>query len=851
MELGRILKIEQNITKASLKVIKAFHKFVFENDDGRNNRRNLRRFEGFDFKDDNDERLQAKINFAMNNLTLGELNSICQILCVDNDANDKKELVEMLCGKLSDLELKNLDDDIHDDGSGKDVDTTHIERKKGKSDDESELEMADISKSNNMSDGEQSFTKNFENNSKTFHPKFMLTFKDIEETLCTFDGAESHSINKWIVEFVETSLMMGWNEVEKLIYGKRLMKGEALLFIRAEKGITSWTALKTKLIKEFGRTTNSAVIHKRLTTRKKKKDETLWQYLMKMREIAAEGDIEEEVLIEYVTEGIVDDEINKTILYGPTTLKEFKEKLKMYERLKEKQGREHRDTKKEDFMRQNNTKQTQRKQDTIKERDERNMRCFNCGKGGHQAKNCRDKDKGLKCFKCDNFGHIAKECEREKPQRKNSNRDETKELYVAQETKMELSRYKTVILNGRKINGFIDTGSDLNLIKVTAFLQIGGPKFDETPITIKGIGDNCITTLGKFKTEMKMDDCIFATDIHIVPEEAIPMKFIIGKPVLEFATLTINNKGIKVTENGENKDFIMTREIEKEREVLSDIFMIQMDSNTLNVGKLGCYKRISNIVQAYKPQHRQSTAIRTKIILSDEIPVYQSPRRLSFMEKKEVERQIEEWIADGIVRPSISDYASPIVLVKKRDGSTRICIDYRKLNRKIIKDRYPLPVIEDQINRLAKAKIFTTLDLKNGFFHVPVDEYSVKYTSFVTPSGQYEFLKTPFGLCNSPAVFQRYVNEVFKKLIHKGIVLTYMDDLIIPSTTVEEAYSNLEEVLKTAENYGLEFKWSKCYFIDTKVEYLGHEVEDGTVKPSLRKIKAVMNFPIPTTIKKV
>ena len=149
-----------------------------------------------------------------------------------------------------------------------------------------------------------------------------------------------------------------------------------------------------------------------------------------------------------------------------------------------------------------------------------------------------------------------------------------------------------------------------------------------------------------------------------------------------------------------------------------------------------------------------------------------------------------------MIQPSVSDYASPVVLVKKKDRSSKLCVDYRALNKKIIKDRYPLPLIEDQLDRLQDARVFSTLDLKNGFFHVCVDDASIKYTSFVVPDGQYEFLKVPFGLCNSPSVFQRFVNNVFKDLIKQKIVLIYMDDLIILSEDKSSGLGNLEIVLR-------------------------------------------------------
>ncbi|KAF0736105.1 Transposon Ty3-G Gag-Pol polyprotein [Aphis craccivora] len=160
--------------------------------------------------------------------------------------------------------------------------------------------------------------------------------------------------------------------------------------------------------------------------------------------------------------------------------------------------------------------------------------------------------------------------------------------------------------------------------------------------------------------------------------------------------------------------------------------------------------------------------MKTVIVLMDVVSVYQRPRRLAPREKMAMDQQIQEWLAEDIIRPSCSEYASPVLLVKKKDETLRLCIDYRELNKKIVRDRYPLPLIDDQIDRLRGAVIFSTLDLRNGFFHVSVDEPSVKYTSFVVPSSQYEFLRTPFGLCISPPVFQRYVNFIFRDLIRLG-----------------------------------------------------------------------------------
>lgn len=196
---------------------------------------------------------------------------------------------------------------------------------------------------------------------------------------------------------------------------------------------------------------------------------------------------------------------------------------------------------------------------------------------------------------------------------------------------------------------------------------------------------------------------------------------------------------------------------------------------------------------------------------------------------------------DGIIRPSSSEYAVPIVPVPKKDGSKRICVDYRPINRKLIKDRYPLPIIDEQIDNLRGAKIFTTLDLANGYFHIPMAKESIKYTAFITTGGQYEFLRAPFGLSNCPSVFQRFINNIF----------AYMDDMILPAKTEAEALEKLKRVLIRASEYGLNIKWKKCSLLQRSIEFLGFEINNGTIRATPHKIKDVIAYKPPKNAKEI
>jgi len=182
---------------------------------------------------------------------------------------------------------------------------------------------------------------------------------------------------------------------------------------------------------------------------------------------------------------------------------------------------------------------------------------------------------------------------------------------------------------------------------------------------------------------------------------------------------------------------------------------------------------VEDMMLAYKLNKIKTTDIELSIVLKNDTPIYQNPRRLPPKEKEIVDKQVNDWLSEEIIEPCSSEYASPVVVVKKKDGSPRLCVDYRKLNGVMVKDKYPLPIIEDQIDRLAEARVFSTIDLRNGFFHVNVEMKSRKYIAFVTHQGQYQFLKVPFGLCNSPPVFQRFINHVFRPLVNDGILLIY------------------------------------------------------------------------------
>ena len=207
-----------------------------------------------------------------------------------------------------------------------------------------------------------------------------------------------------------------------------------------------------------------------------------------------------------------------------------------------------------------------------------------------------------------------------------------------------------------------------------------------------------------------------------------------------------------------------------------------------------------------------------------------------------------------MIQPSKSPWASPVVLVRKRDGTHRFCVDYRELNSVTKPDTYPLPRTEDLLDQLGKSRYFSTLDLASGFWQTRIHPDSVEKTAFTTPHRLFEFQGMPFGLTNAPGVFQRLMQQVLMGLNPENspdFVSVYIDDILVFSKTLEEHLQHLEIVLKRVIEVGLKLKPVKCQFFRQEVEYLSHMITPLGLKTSNRHVAAVDQFPIPANLREV
>ena len=250
----------------------------------------------------------------------------------------------------------------------------------------------------------------------------------------------------------------------------------------------------------------------------------------------------------------------------------------------------------------------------------------------------------------------------------------------------------------------------------------------------------------------------------------------------------------------------------------------------------------------------ETNLVQMTIDTGNALPRRQPVRRTPFAVRAEVARQLEEMQSKGVVEPSTSPWASPVVLVRKKDGSLRFCIDYRHLNLVTKPDVFPLPRMDDLLDQLGQSKFFSTLDLASGYWQVKVHPNSREKTAFITHQGLYEFKVMPFGLRNAPAVFQRLMQRVLaglNPLEGPDFVSVYLDDVIIFSKTLDDHLRHLSLVIQRLSDAGLKLKPAKCHFISQEVQYLGHLLTPDGIRPNPDRVAAVKDYPALRSVKEV
>ncbi len=306
--------------------------------------------------------------------------------------------------------------------------------------------------------------------------------------------------------------------------------------------------------------------------------------------------------------------------------------------------------------------------------------------------------------------------------------------------------------------------------------------------------------------------------------------------------VTAESRGTDDLSGGLSEEIPLPDELEK---LLADIKVPLTPKQRQHIHQL-LVSNLSVFATADKPFGRTEW-VKHDIVTGDENPVKQAVRRVPFHLRDEAQAEVKKMLDTGVIEPSCSPWASPVVLVRKKDGSLRFCIDYRRLNDITKKDSYPLPRIDDSLDSLGKAKYFTTLDLASGYWQIGLSSEAREKSAFCTKQGLFQFTVMPFGLTNAPATFQRLMERVLAGLQWQTC-LVYIDDIILFSTTVDEHIAQLQAIFTRLKEAGLKLKPKKCCIFRRKVKFLGHVVSDRGIETDPDKLSAVKDWPRPQNL---
>ena len=254
---------------------------------------------------------------------------------------------------------------------------------------------------------------------------------------------------------------------------------------------------------------------------------------------------------------------------------------------------------------------------------------------------------------------------------------------------------------------------------------------------------------------------------------------------------------------------------------------------------------VNEFSDVFSNQPGRTNVIEHRIILTTNKPIRQCPYRIPQAYREKVKKEIEEMEENGIIRKSKSEWASPLVIVPKKDGSLRLCVDFRRLNAVSEFDAYPMPLVEEVLDRMGSANYLSTLDMTKGYWQIPLAEESKDKTAFITPFGLYEFNVMPFGLHGAPATFQRLMDNLL--MDQREAADAYIDDVTVANVTFDDHLRDLRKLFSSLRQAGLKVKPRKTHIGMEHVDLLGHHVGQGLIRPDAAKVNAVFNWPQPKT----
>lgn len=397
------------------------------------------------------------------------------------------------------------------------------------------------------------------------------------------------------------------------------------------------------------------------------------------------------------------------------------------------------------------------------------------------------------------------------------------------------------LFNNKMVHVLIDSGATHNFIHPTLLKNLKAQVHNLTPLNVQLASGAKMQTMGEVYHLLQLQKFEFNADFYVLPisgcEVVLGASWLrtLGDILWNFDKLlmkfTVEGAAYQLQGELDPQTSMvsckaMKRLLRKEKEAMmvqvvpvanpSELEKVPSQITTL----INKYKDIFQSPTTLPPAREQDHKIE---LMPNTSPVSVRPYRYPYFQKTEIEKIVQELLDNGVIRPSVSPFSSPVLLVKKKDGTWRMCIDYRALNSVTVKDKYPIPVVDELLDETYGSTIFTKLDLRSGYHQIRMSPADINKTAFRTHSGHYEFLVMPFGLTNAPSTFQSVMNDVLRDFLRK-FVLVFFDDILVYSSSLDVHVVHLEQVFNRLQLHSLKVKESKCSFGVPQVEYLGHVI---------------------------
>ena len=381
-------------------------------------------------------------------------------------------------------------------------------------------------------------------------------------------------------------------------------------------------------------------------------------------------------------------------------------------------------------------------------------------------------------------------------------------------------------------------------------------------ITINGVKK----TKGLATIKIKILDIERKVDVYIVDGKKFKYDFLIGLDMIKKFNL-IQNENLEIKQKNINKELHLENYSNEDEDKINCPLInfnehIKDDNFLIDVSNLNCQQKseINKLIEKYKSSFAKDKYdigtvkdYEARIDLLVDKYCNKRPYRCSIEDKLEIEEQIGKLLEKNLIEESYSPFAAPVTLAFKKEDNkkTRLCIDFRDLNKIVVPQAQPFPLIEDLVTKTRNCKYFSTLDINSAFWSIPLKIEDRKKTAFVTQEGHYQWTCLPFGLKTSPAIFQRILSNILRKYKLTDFTVNFIDDILVFSKSYVEHINHLSQLLEAIKREGFRLKFTKCKFASNSIKYLGHVIQDNTVRPIRDNLISIRDFPTPKNQKNI